>query len=193
MLCYPPFSQRDLPWAASVSVIPWLGAHSEPARGKSQALPFPRASHTWLTQPCPSFSGGRCSAHVEGRMGCQGFVLGLQPSRQVLAFAVQSGSSSVSLRSWRTSSRNWFCAQGCDQLAQSLASHGLLRSGRRRQSWGGMSARFAGRLGSEPEQRAPACCRLRSPCFPAHLEQRQMLEVCHHSHASAPALAPTSP
>lgn len=62
-------------------------------------------------------------------MGCQGFVLGLQPSRQVLAFAVQSGSSPVSLRSWRTSSGNWFCPQGCDQLAQSLPSHGLLTSG----------------------------------------------------------------
>lgn len=56
-----------------------------------------------------------------------------------------------------------------------------------------LCARFAGRLSSEPEQGAPACCRLCSPCFPAHLEQRQMLEFCPHSHASAPALAPTSP
>lgn len=55
-----------------------------------------------------------------------------------------------------------------------------------------MSSRIAEQLGSDPQQRAPACCRLRSPCFPAHLEQARSLEVCHRSHALAPALAPAS-
>lgn len=74
----------------------WLGAHSEPSTG-AKAKPSSSQEPALLTQPCPSSSGGKCSAPVEGRTGCQGFVLGLQPSRQILAFAVQGGRSSVSL------------------------------------------------------------------------------------------------
>lgn len=88
---------------------------------------------------------------------------------------------------------NRFCPQGPRPAGPEPPLPRAARKQRRRkQSWGGMSSRIAEQLGSDPQQRAPACCRLRSPCFPAHLEQARSLEVCHRSHALAPALAPAS-
>lgn len=139
----PPSPRETFPGQSLCPSSHWLGALRAQHRAKNQALLFPRAS---LANPAlPTLL---CS--VEGRKGCQGFAI--QAAFGFCCAGWKLMCVHLELEAIISLTKQWELILSPGVCPESPQPRAAQKWGRRRQSWGGMSARFAGRLSSEPEQ-----------------------------------------